>query len=85
MHVPLHGTEPLARSHIHPPADPFHPPPWPLPLPMQSYNLSLCPAQVRQGQWMAAVYNPRPTMALAFNLTVHKVGRCLHACSGHGR
>lgn len=54
------------------------------PLP-QAFNLSLCPAQVRSGRWVLAVYNPLHTMPLAFNLTVHKVGRCLHNCSSHGR
>lgn len=48
------------------------------------YNLSLCPSQVRSGEWLLAVYNPLPTQALAYSLTVHKVGRCLHNCSEHG-
>ena len=53
--------------------------------PNRSFNLSLCAAQARAGQWVAAVYNPLPTAALGFNLTVHKIGRCLHNCSDHGR
>ncbi len=40
---------------------------------------------VRSGEWLLAVYNPLPTTPLGFALTVHKVGRCLHNCSGHGR
>ena len=53
--------------------------------PATLYNLSLCPSQVRQGEWALAVYNPMPSMPLAYNLTVHKVGRCLHNCSDKGR
>ena len=53
--------------------------------PNRSFNLSLCAAQVRAGQWVAAVYNPLPTAPLGFNLTVHKIGRCLRNCSDHGR
>jgi hypothetical protein len=53
--------------------------------PNRPFNLSLCAAQVRAGQWVAAVYNPLPTAPLGFNLTVHKIGRCLRNCSDHGR
>ncbi len=53
--------------------------------PNRPFNLSLCAAQVRAGQWVAAVYNPLPSAPLGFNLTVHKIGRCLRNCSNHGR
>jgi hypothetical protein len=53
--------------------------------PATVYNLSLCPSQVRQGEWVLAMYNPMPTTALAYNLTVHRIGRCLHNCSDNGR
>lgn len=53
--------------------------------PNTNYSLSLCPAQAREGNYSLAVYNPVPTAALAFNLTLHKIGRCLHNCSSHGR
>ena len=53
--------------------------------PGQAYNLSLCPARAREDQWVLAVYNPVPNQPLAFNLTAHKIGRCLHNCSSHGR
>jgi hypothetical protein len=53
--------------------------------PGRAYNLSLCPSQVRRGNWSLAVYNPMPTIALGYNLTVHVLGRCLHACHGRGK
>lgn len=56
----------------------------PLDAPDKHYNLSLCPSQVRSGEWLLAVYNPLPTTPLGFSLAVHKIGRCLHSCSGHG-
>ena len=31
------------------------------------------------------MYNPMPTMPLAYNLTLSKTGRCLHNCSDNGR
>lgn len=52
--------------------------------PGSAYNLSLCPSQVRGANWTLAVYNPMPTVPIGYNVTVHRIGRCLHACSGHG-
>lgn len=52
--------------------------------PGSAYNLSLCPSQVRGANWTLAVYNPMPTIPIGYNVTVHRIGRCLHACSGHG-
>ena len=58
----------------------------PLDQPNQLYVLYLCPTQVRQiGGFNLAVYNPMPTMPLAYNLTLSKIGRCLHNCSDNGR
>ncbi|EIE26855.1 hypothetical protein COCSUDRAFT_39831 [Coccomyxa subellipsoidea C-169] len=49
-----------------------------------TYEIDLCPSQLKQGVWRAAIYNPMRIYKLAYNLTTVKEGRCLNNCTGHG-
>ncbi|KAK9810844.1 hypothetical protein WJX73_001470 [Symbiochloris irregularis] len=50
----------------------------------QTFEINLCPSQLDQGVWRAAIYNPMRIFSIGFNLTVTKVATCLNDCSGHG-